>query len=90
MLLNALQDLQDWRTRLNTQVESYQTEVGGLRSELMTEMEDLRKEFTDLRTNLQQQMEATWIAAGKVPDQATQQPPQPPQQAVQVECRLPA
>lgn len=79
----AQQDLQDWRTRLNTQVESYQTEVGGLRSELMTEMEALRKEFTDLRTNLQQQMEATWVAAGKMPDQASQQPQETSQKVIE-------
>jgi ABC-type phosphate transport system auxiliary subunit len=71
------QDLQDWRIRLNNQVESYQSEIGGLRSELMSEMEALKTEFISLRANLQQQMEVTWIAAGKLPEQP--QPPLPAQ-----------
>ncbi len=65
-----MQDLADWRVRLNSQVEQYQIEMGGLRTQLMTEMEALRSEFMDMRVSLQQQMDATWTAvdsAGQLP-----------------------
>lgn len=78
-----MQDLADWRVRLNSQVEQYQVEMGGLRTQLMTEMEALRNEFLDMRTSLQQQMDATWT----VVDSASQTPvPQAGKQAPQVEA----
>ena len=73
----CLQDLADWRVRLNSQVEQYQTEMGGLRTQLMTEMEALRSEFLDMRVSLQKQMDATWTAVDSA-DQAAQ--PQQEQQ----------
>ncbi|BDA45377.1 hypothetical protein COCOBI_07-1640 [Coccomyxa sp. Obi] len=71
-------DLADWRVRLNSQVEQYQMEMGGLRTQLMTEMEALRSEFLDMRVSLQQQLDATWTAV----DSAEQAPvPQQEKQA---------
>ncbi len=64
-----MQDLADWRVRLNSQVEQYQKEMGGLRTQLTTEMEALRSEFLDMRVSLQQQMDATWTAVDSA-DQA--------------------
>lgn len=60
-----VQDLQEWRKRLNSQVQGYQAELGGLRSKLLGEMEALKAEFLGLRATLQQQMADTWAAVGR-------------------------
>ena len=66
--LGRAQDLQEWRKRLNSQVQGYQVEIGGLRSKLLAEMEALKAEFLGLRTTLKQQMAATWADVGRPPE----------------------
>lgn len=51
------QDLQNWRSKLDTQVKSYRNELTELRKSLNIEVGQLRSEFQDLRTTLQQQQE---------------------------------
>lgn len=51
------QDLQNWRTRLDTQVKTYRDELTGLKQSLNSEVEQLSHDFQDLRTSLQQQQE---------------------------------
>ena len=72
--------------RLNGQVQSYQEEIGGLRTKLAGEMEALKQEFTDLRAHLQRQMEATWTAVGRAPEPRGS--PSPAAQAQQQEGAL--
>ena len=68
----AVQELQDWRQRLNEQVQSYQVEVGSTRNKVTTEIDSLRNEFLELRNSLRQQMDRTWAALGKpVPSQGS-------------------
>ena len=72
---DAMQELQDWRQRLNEQVQSYQVEIGSTRSKVTMEIESLRSEFMDLRNSLRQQMDRTWAALGKtVPGQGSGHP----------------
>lgn len=69
---NAMQELQDWRLRLNEQVQSYQVEIGSTRNKVTMEIESLRSEFLDLRNTLREQMDRTWAALGKpVPNQGS-------------------
>ncbi|KAM0984947.1 hypothetical protein ACFX14_012417 [Malus domestica] len=51
------QDLQSWRSNLDTQVKVYHDELSELKKSLNTEVDQLRSEFQDLRTTLQQQQE---------------------------------
>lgn len=51
------QDLQSWRSILDTQVSTYRHELADLKQSLDVEMEQLRTGFQELRTTLQQQQE---------------------------------
>nr|KYP62461.1 hypothetical protein KK1_016994 [Cajanus cajan] len=51
------QDLQNWSSRLDTQVKVYRDELTELKKTLNVEVDQLRTEFQDLRTILQQQQE---------------------------------
>ncbi|XP_042967022.1 uncharacterized protein LOC122300434 isoform X2 [Carya illinoinensis] len=59
-LLNRIQglkqDLQSWRSKLDTQVKVYRDELSELKKSLNVEVEQLRS-FQDLRTTLQQQQD---------------------------------
>ena len=69
---DATQELQDWRLRLNEEVQSYQVEIKSTRNKVAIEIESLRSEFLDLRNSLRQQMDRTWAALGKpVPSQGS-------------------
>nr|XP_029124167.1 uncharacterized protein LOC114914799 [Elaeis guineensis] len=52
-----LQNLQNWRSKLDTQVKTYKDELSGYKKTLKTELEWLRSEFKDLRTTLQMQQD---------------------------------
>eukprot|EP00958_Prasinococcus_capsulatus_P006974 scaffold650_cov407-Prasinococcus_capsulatus_cf.AAC.7 len=69
-------DLQDWRVKLDTQivflrssvpavratqVDTYKSELGKLRTALNDEVEELRSEFQGLRATLRKQLEATAV-----------------------------
>ncbi|KAL7210456.1 hypothetical protein ACSBR1_031917 [Camellia fascicularis] len=60
-LLNRIQglkqDLQGWRSKLDTQVKVYRDELSELKKSLNVEVDQLRSEFQELRTTLQQQQE---------------------------------
>lgn len=60
-LLNRIQtlkqDLQSWRSKLDTQVKVYRNELSELKQSLNVEVDQLRSEFQELRTTLQQQQE---------------------------------
>ncbi|KAH7842855.1 hypothetical protein Vadar_009834 [Vaccinium darrowii] len=60
-LLNRIQglkqDLQSWRSKLDTQVKTYRDELSELKKTLNVEVEQLRSEFQELRTTLHQQQE---------------------------------
>ncbi|XP_072954496.1 uncharacterized protein [Typha angustifolia] len=49
------QDLQGWRSKLDTQVKTYQDELTDLKKTLNAELEQLRLDFGELRTTLQKQ-----------------------------------
>ncbi|KAG2727123.1 hypothetical protein I3760_01G144700 [Carya illinoinensis] len=51
------QDLQNWRSKLDTQVKVYCDELSDLKKSLNVEVEQLRLEFQELRTALQQQQQ---------------------------------
>ncbi|XP_008801067.2 uncharacterized protein LOC103715271 isoform X2 [Phoenix dactylifera] len=51
------QDMQNWRSKLDTQVKIYKDELSELKKVLNTELERLRSEFTELRTTLQMQQD---------------------------------
>ncbi|KAG1338704.1 CAP-Gly domain-containing linker protein 1 [Cocos nucifera] len=51
------QDLQDWRSKLDTQVKIYKDELSDLKKALNTELGQLRSEFKELRTTLQMQQD---------------------------------
>ncbi|OMO98482.1 hypothetical protein COLO4_13881 [Corchorus olitorius] len=51
------QDLQNWRSKLDTQVKIYRDELTDLKKTLNVEVEQLRTEFQELRTTLHQQQE---------------------------------
>ncbi|THF99936.1 hypothetical protein TEA_002464 [Camellia sinensis var. sinensis] len=51
------QDLQGWRSKLDTQVKVYRDELSELKKSLNVEVDQLRSEFQELRTTLQQQQE---------------------------------
>ena len=52
---------------MHTQVRTYRSELGELRTTLNAEVEQLRTEFQDLRTTLRQQLEATAALANEEP-----------------------
>ncbi|KAI5650736.1 hypothetical protein M9H77_36741 [Catharanthus roseus] len=59
---NLKQDLQSWRSKLDSQVKTYRDfyvtqELSDLKKSLNVEVEQLRTEFQELRTTLQQQQE---------------------------------
>ncbi|CAK9145560.1 unnamed protein product [Ilex paraguariensis] len=54
---NLKQDLQSWRSKLDTQFTTYSDELSELKKSLNVEVEQLRSEFQELRTTLQQQQE---------------------------------
>ncbi|KAL5701207.1 hypothetical protein ACHQM5_026570 [Ranunculus cassubicifolius] len=49
------QDVQSWRSKLDTQVKVYADELTELKKSLNVEVEQLRSDFQGLRTSLQQQ-----------------------------------
>ncbi|XP_020101142.1 uncharacterized protein LOC109719048 [Ananas comosus] len=51
------EDLQNWRSKLDTQVKTYKDELTDLKQTLNTELEQLRLDFQELRTTLQKQQE---------------------------------
>ncbi|KAJ9181927.1 hypothetical protein P3X46_005970 [Hevea brasiliensis] len=51
------QDMQNWRSKLDTQVKIYRNELSELKKSLNVEVEQLRSEFQELRNTLQQQQE---------------------------------
>ena len=61
----------DWRHKLDSQVQTYRSELGELRKTLNSEVEQLRTEFQDLRTTLKQQLDAT-ASLAEVDDEAGQ------------------
>ncbi|XP_011013346.1 PREDICTED: CAP-Gly domain-containing linker protein 1-like isoform X1 [Populus euphratica] len=60
-LLNRIQglkqDLQGWRSKLDTQVKIHRDELSELKKSLNVEVDQLRKEFQELKSTLQQQQE---------------------------------
>lgn len=60
-LLNRIQglkqDLQNWRSKLDTQVKIYRDELTDMKKSLSVEVEQLRSEFQELRNTLQQQQD---------------------------------
>ncbi|KAM0043654.1 hypothetical protein Hdeb2414_s0010g00343831 [Helianthus debilis subsp. tardiflorus] len=64
-LLNRIQnlknDLQSWRSKLDTQVKSYR-DLSDLKKTLNVEVDQLRSEFQELRTTLQQQQEDVTVS----------------------------
>ncbi|CAI9118784.1 OLC1v1020394C1 [Oldenlandia corymbosa var. corymbosa] len=52
-----LEDLQGWRSKLDTQVKAYQNELSEIKSSLNAEVDQLRADFQELRTILQQQQD---------------------------------
>ncbi|XP_027119718.1 uncharacterized protein [Coffea arabica] len=54
---NLKQDLQSWRSKLDTQVKVYRDELLELKKSLNVEVDQLRSEFQGLRTTLRQQQE---------------------------------
>ncbi|XP_041008807.1 uncharacterized protein LOC121252974 isoform X1 [Juglans microcarpa x Juglans regia] len=55
--LVGIMDLQNWRSKLDTQVMVYRNELSDLKKSLNVEVEQLRSEFQELRTTLQQQQQ---------------------------------
>ncbi|KAJ6313553.1 hypothetical protein OIU77_014939 [Salix suchowensis] len=51
------QDLQGWRSKLDTQVKIYRDELSELKKSLNVEVVQLRTEFQELKNTLQQQQE---------------------------------
>ncbi|KAG0470516.1 hypothetical protein HPP92_017216 [Vanilla planifolia] len=51
------QDLQDWRTKLDTQVKTYKEELTVLNKELNSDLEQLKSGLQQLRVTLQQQQD---------------------------------
>uniref|UniRef100_A0A2P2KLC9 CAP-Gly domain-containing linker protein 1-like isoform X1 n=1 Tax=Rhizophora mucronata TaxID=61149 RepID=A0A2P2KLC9_RHIMU len=51
------QDLQNWRSKLDTQAKIYRDELLELKKSLNVEVEQIRSEFQELRSTLQQQQE---------------------------------
>ncbi|XP_010551065.1 PREDICTED: CAP-Gly domain-containing linker protein 1-like [Tarenaya hassleriana] len=54
---NLKQDLQGWRSKLDTQVKVYREEMTELKTSLNLEVEQLRNEFKELKNTLHQQQE---------------------------------
>jgi len=51
------QNVQSWRSMVDTQLKSYKDELSGLKQQLETELEQLSSDFTELKTTLQKQQE---------------------------------
>ncbi|TVU49942.1 hypothetical protein EJB05_01287, partial [Eragrostis curvula] len=51
------EDLQSWRSNLDTQVNKYKIELSDIKSVLNNEIEQLRTDFQELRTTLKKQQE---------------------------------
>ncbi|KAF5736981.1 hypothetical protein HS088_TW14G01136 [Tripterygium wilfordii] len=54
---SKLADLQNWRSKLDTQVKVYREELSELKVSLNAEVEQLRSEFQELRGTLHHQQE---------------------------------
>lgn len=54
---NLKQDLQSWRSKLDTQVKVYRDELSELKKSLNGEVDQLRSDFQLLKSTLQQQQE---------------------------------
>lgn len=65
----ALQDLADWRSRMNQQVESYRAELSGLQTSLSAEMSRLRGELADMKARIRQQMDSNTAVLGDLRQQ---------------------
>ena len=64
-----MQELQDWRDKLNTQVTTYQGEMSNLRTAVKSDINNLRSEFEQLRQNLRQKLDTTaQLARGELLD----------------------
>jgi hypothetical protein len=53
-----LQELADWRVRMNQQVEGYRAELSGLQTSLTSEMSGLRGELEDMKARIRGQLES--------------------------------
>jgi len=51
------EDLENWRSNLDTQVTKYKVELSDIKSALNNEIEQLRSDFQELRTTLKKQQE---------------------------------
>jgi len=51
------EELQNWRSNLDTQVTKYKVELSDIKSALNNEIEQLRSDFQELRTTLKKQQE---------------------------------
>nr|GLL47839.1 heavy metal-associated isoprenylated plant protein 36-like [Ipomoea trifida] len=54
---SKIADLQNWRSKLDTQVKVYRDELSELKKSLNVEVEQLRTDFQQLKSTLQQQQE---------------------------------
>ncbi|KAH9765785.1 Uveal autoantigen with coiled-coil/ankyrin [Citrus sinensis] len=54
---SKIADLQNWRSKLDTQVKIYRDELTDMKKTLSVEVEQLRSEFQELRNTLQQQQD---------------------------------
>ena len=58
-----IQDLATWRARLDSQVNDYESEIGGLRTSVDTEVKCLRREFKIMRDDMCASINAMVVAA---------------------------
>ena len=60
-----IQELAEWRGRLDTKMKGYRCELGDMREKLNTEVDTLREQFKDLKQSLKDQLAETQELAGQ-------------------------
>jgi predicted nuclease with TOPRIM domain len=70
-----LQELTEWRGKLDTRIHSYRSELTDMRQKLNSEVQMLREQFQDLQQSLKDQLAETSEIAGKEGEIAAQWAP---------------
>ena len=60
-----MQELAEWRGKLDAKMKGYRGELGDMRQKLNSEVETLREQFKDLKASLKDQLAETEALAGQ-------------------------
>lgn len=69
---SPVQELVEWRSRLDTRMQGHRDELGVLRESLRCEVKTLQEKFQQLKNNIKTQLEETTTIANKEGEIAAQ------------------